>query len=57
MTFDPAEAANRLSQCDPHETNLLLAEAPSTPSALQSNCDQIVFEEYEFASYSRFIGP
>lgn len=46
-----------LFQCDPHETNLVLTEAPNTPVALQSNCDQIVFEEFEFESYSRCLGP
>lgn len=45
-----------INQCDPHETNLVLTEAPNTTAALQSNCDQIVFEEYEFATYSRQIG-
>lgn len=44
------------SKCDPHNTNLLLTEAPNAPVALQSNCDQIVFEEYEFAAYYRCIG-
>lgn len=44
-------------KCHPPETNLLVAEAPNTPSVLQTNCDQMVFEEYEFASYSRFVGP
>ncbi|KAL8725301.1 MAG: hypothetical protein Q9166_007450 [cf. Caloplaca sp. 2 TL-2023] len=43
--------------CDPHDTNLILTEAPNTPAALQTNCDQVIFEEYEFASYSRHIGP
>ncbi|KAI4225254.1 MAG: hypothetical protein L6R36_004042 [Xanthoria steineri] len=43
--------------CDPHDTNLILTEAPNTTAALQTNCDQVVFEEYEFASYSRHIGP
>ena len=43
-------------QCDPHETNLILGEAPNAPAALQTNCDQVVFEEYEFATYSRHIG-
>ncbi|KAI4247958.1 MAG: hypothetical protein L6R42_009444, partial [Xanthoria sp. 1 TBL-2021] len=43
--------------CDPHDTNLVLTEAPNTTAALQTNCDQVVFEEYEFASYSRHIGP
>ena len=36
--------------------NLVLTEAPNTPAALQSNCDQVVFEEYEFATYSRHVG-
>ncbi|KAL8672701.1 MAG: hypothetical protein Q9168_002861 [Polycauliona sp. 1 TL-2023] len=43
--------------CDPHDTNLILTESPNTTAALQSNCDQVVFEEYEFTSYSRHIGP
>jgi len=24
--------------------------------ALQTNCDQIIFEEFEFAAYRRFVG-
>ncbi|KAF2663693.1 Actin/actin-like protein [Microthyrium microscopicum] len=47
---------NALIKCDPHETNLILAEAPNVFPVLQSNCDQIVFEECEFASYYRCIG-
>jgi actin-related protein 6 len=43
-------------QCDPHETNLILTEAPSCPAALQTNCDQMVFEEFEFAAYRRCVG-
>ncbi|KAF6233855.1 hypothetical protein HO173_008067 [Letharia columbiana] len=43
--------------CDPQTTNLILTEAPNTPVSLQTNCDQVVFEEYEFASYSRCLGP
>ncbi|KAF2236096.1 Actin/actin-like protein [Viridothelium virens] len=48
---------NAKLKCDPHETNLLLTEAPSAPQSLQSNCDQIIFEEFEFASYYRCMGP
>lgn len=44
-------------QCDPRETTLILTEAPNAPSALQSNCDQMVFEEYEFNAYYRCVGP
>ena len=33
----------------------MLTEAPNTPAALQKNCDEVVFEEYEFASYSRCL--
>ncbi|KAI9887935.1 MAG: Actin- protein 6 [Watsoniomyces obsoletus] len=44
-------------KCDPHETNLILTEAPNAPQALQNNCDQMIFEEFEFASYYRCIGP
>ncbi|KAI4159895.1 MAG: hypothetical protein LQ342_006223 [Letrouitia transgressa] len=50
-------AAKSTLPCNPHESNLVLAEAPNTPVTLQINCDQVVFEEYEFASYSRWIGP
>ncbi|KAL9024675.1 MAG: hypothetical protein Q9196_006337 [Gyalolechia fulgens] len=51
--LDPKSKLN----CNPHETNLVLTEAPNTPVALQTNCDQVVFEEYGFATYSRHIGP
>lgn len=44
-------------QCDPHETNLLLTEASNCPLALQTNTDQIIFEELEFASAYRCSGP
>lgn len=43
-------------KCDPEETRLILAEPPNNLPVLQSNCDQIVFEEYGFASYYRGIG-
>ncbi|OAR01413.1 hypothetical protein LLEC1_02624 [Akanthomyces lecanii] len=43
--------------CDPSETRLVLAEPPNGLPALQSNCDQIVFEEYGFKSYYRGVGP
>lgn len=44
------------SPCDPKETRLILAEPPNGLPALQANCDQIVFEEYGFASYYRGVG-
>ncbi|KKY25974.1 putative actin-like protein arp6 [Diplodia seriata] len=44
-------------KCDPHDTTLVLTEAPNSPQALQTNCDQMVFEEFEFASYYRCLGP
>ena len=44
-------------QCDPHDTNLILTEAPHAPSALQRNADEMVFEEFEFASYHRTTAP
>ncbi|KAM4062706.1 actin domain-containing protein [Hirsutella rhossiliensis] len=44
-------------KCDPAETRLVLAEPPSGLPALQANCDQVVFEEYGFASYYRGVGP
>ena len=42
--------------CDPHDTNLILTEAPACPLALQTNTDQIIFEELEFASAYRCLG-
>lgn len=42
--------------CDPTETRLVLAEPPNGLPVLQSNCDQIVFEEYGFGSYYRGVG-
>ncbi|KAH9883459.1 Actin/actin-like protein [Xylariomycetidae sp. FL2044] len=43
--------------CDPSETRLLLAEPSNPLPVLQSNCDQMVFEEFGFASYYRGNGP
>ncbi|KAF4122222.1 actin-related protein 6 [Geosmithia morbida] len=43
-------------RCDPGETRLILTEPPNSLPVLQSNCDQIVFEEYGFVSYHRGIG-
>lgn len=43
-------------KCDPSETRLLLAEQPNSLPTLQVNCDQIIFEEYQFTSYYRGIG-
>src|ERR1700761_8151261 len=44
-------------QCDPHDTNLILTEAPNAPAALERNADEMVFEEFEFGSYYRTIAP
>lgn len=44
-------------RCEPHETNLILAEAPNAPTALQRNADEMVFEEFEFASLWRTVSP
>ncbi|KAI1076844.1 Actin/actin-like protein [Whalleya microplaca] len=44
-------------RCDPSETRLLLAEPSNSLPILQTNCDQMVFEEFGFASYYRGIGP
>jgi len=44
-------------QCDPHDTNLILTEAPNAPIALQRNADEMVFEEFEFASLWRTMAP
>ncbi|PSK58756.1 Actin-like protein arp6 [Elsinoe australis] len=43
--------------CDPASTNLILAETPNAPSALSSNADQIIFEEFSFATAYRGNGP
>ena len=43
-------------RCDPAETRLVLAEQPNALPVLQTNCDQMVFEEFGFASYYRGIG-
>lgn len=43
-------------KCDPSETRLVLAEQPNSLPVLQSNCDQMVFEEFGFASYYRGVG-
>ncbi|KUI69540.1 Actin-related protein 6 [Cytospora mali] len=44
-------------KCDPAETRLVLTEQPNSLPALQANCDQMVFEEFGFASYYRGIAP
>ncbi|KAI0021722.1 actin-domain-containing protein [Xylariomycetidae sp. FL0641] len=44
-------------RCDPSETRLLLSEPSNSLPILQTNCDQMVFEEFGFASYYRGIGP
>ncbi|KAF4591353.1 beta-lactamase family protein [Ophiocordyceps camponoti-floridani] len=46
-----------LDSCDAKETRLVLAEPPNGLPALQANCDQMVFEEFGFASYFRGVGP
>jgi len=43
--------------CDPKETGLILTEAPNALPALQTACDQMVFEEFGFARYLRCSGP
>ncbi|KAF2144922.1 uncharacterized protein K452DRAFT_316067, partial [Aplosporella prunicola CBS 121167] len=50
-------AQDAVLKCDPHDTTLILTEAPNSPQALQTNCDQMIFEEFEFASYYRTLGP
>ena len=52
--FEPV--ANGGLGCNPHETNLILTEAPNAPVALQRNADEMVFEEFEFAGLYRTIG-
>ena len=43
-------------RCEPSETRLVLTEQPNSLPAFQTHCDQMVFEEYGFASYYRGIG-
>jgi actin-related protein 6 len=52
-----AELKLTTRQCDPKETNLLLMEKPNCPKELQKNCDEIVFEQFEFSAYYRCVGP
>ncbi|KAF3939602.1 Beta-centractin [Dactylella cylindrospora] len=40
-------------KCDAKSTTLILTEAPNAPTPLQTNVDQMVFEEYEFGAYYR----
>ncbi|KAF1933109.1 Actin/actin-like protein [Didymella exigua CBS 183.55] len=49
--------AGKALRCEPRETNLMLMEKPNCPKELQKNCDEIVFEQFEFAAYYRCIGP
>lgn len=44
------------NKCNPSETRLILTEQPNSLPSLQTHCDQIVFEEYGFASYYRGVG-
>ncbi|KAK0644373.1 actin family [Cercophora newfieldiana] len=44
-------------KCDPSDTRLVLAEHSNSLPALQSHCDQMVFEEFGFTSYYRGPGP
>ena len=41
---------------EPGSSRLILAEPPNGLPILQTNCDQIIFEEYGFESYYRGIG-
>ncbi|KAH7020833.1 actin family [Microdochium trichocladiopsis] len=43
-------------RCDPAETRLILAEHAGNLPILQTNCDQMVFEEFGFMSYYRGSG-
>lgn len=52
---EEAEAGGGRLQCDPSETRFVLTEQPNALPHLQANCDQMVFEEFRFASYYR--GP
>lgn len=43
--------------CDASDTNLIISEAPNSPAALQRNIDEVVFEEWGFASAFRTTAP
>ncbi|KAJ4403437.1 Actin- protein 6 [Didymella pomorum] len=49
--------AKEALRCEPRETNLVLMEKPNCPKELQKNCDEIVFEQFEFTAYYRCVGP
>ncbi|KAF2799969.1 Actin/actin-like protein [Melanomma pulvis-pyrius CBS 109.77] len=51
------ETAGEGLRCNPKDTNLLLMEKPNCPKELQKNCDEIVFEQFEFRAYYRCVGP
>lgn len=51
-----AEGAGGGLGCEAAETRLILAEPPGGVPALQANCDQMVFEEFGFASFYRAMG-
>jgi actin-related protein 6 len=51
--FDPKAKFH----CDPADTGLILTEAPNALPALQTNCDQVIFEEFGFARYLRVATP
>ncbi|KAI5459635.1 beta-lactamase family protein [Mariannaea sp. PMI_226] len=48
---------NATTKCDPLETRLILGVPPNGLPVIDTNCDQMVFEEFGFASYYRGIGP
>ncbi|KAG5979173.1 Actin- protein 6 [Claviceps digitariae] len=54
--WDQELFAHGAGECDPAETRLILSEPPNGLPVLQTNCDQVVFEEYGFQSYYRGIG-
>ncbi|CCU81867.1 actin-related protein [Blumeria hordei DH14] len=43
--------------CNPNDIGLILTEAPNTLPVLQTNCDQMIFEEFGFNRYLRCLGP
>lgn len=47
---------NAAIRCDPVDTRLILGVPSNGLPVIDSNCDQMVFEEFGFASYYRAIG-
>ena len=55
-TSNSTSASNSNSttrKCDPKETLLFMTEAPFTPTTIQNDVNEVIFEEFDFYGYSR----